>query len=277
MYKQIKTIILFVFIFIVSHFSHAQTKFSDNTKVDSLTFANNRGEINKLSNDIFEKHIFKKNDQNIPFRLLMPKNYDKNKKYPVIITFHNSSRIGNDNEKQLEQLSKIWIREDIYNKYNAFVIVPQFNERSSNYIKNDDGVLVSKPSNDVNLVLDLINDFQKKYKIDKSKIYLIGYSMGASTAQNLLSIAPNKFAAIVSVAAVPDFSNLQSIRNKNIFLIHGRKDDENPYSGSVKLFEKLKNNKNLVFKTFTELNHDNITIPLLLSTEIPEWLFKQRK
>jgi len=277
MYKKIKSTILLTLTFAISSLSNAQIKILDNTKVDSLTFVNTRSEINKLSNDIFEKHIFKSNEKELPYRLLLPKNYDKNKKYPVVINFHNSSRIGNDNEKQLEQLSKIWIRDEIYNNYNAFVIVPQFNERSSNYVKAENGILISKPFNDIRIVEELLNKFQKEYKIDKSRIYLVGYSMGASTAQNLINIIPNKFAAIVSVAAVPDFSNINVLRNKNIFLIHGKKDVENPFSGSEEMFRKLQNNKNLTFKIFTELDHDYITIPLLLSDQIPKWLFKQKK
>ncbi|MNI36901.1 Alpha/beta hydrolase family protein [compost metagenome] len=101
--------------------------------------------------------------------------------------------------------------------------------------------------------------------------------MGGSTAQNVLSIAPNKFAAMVSIAAVPDFSKLSALKEKSIFLIHGKKDTVNPYSGSEELFTRLKDNKSLIFKTFTELNHDNITIPLLLENEIPIWLFNQKK
>ena len=101
--------------------------------------------------------------------------------------------------------------------------------------------------------------------------------MGGSTAQNLLNIAPDKFAATISVAAVPDFSNLKKLSKKNIWLIHGGKDDENSYIGSVELFNKLSSNKNLIFTTLSNLNHNNIVIPFLITDEIPNWLFKQKK
>ncbi|MGV6945079.1 carboxylesterase family protein [Sphingobacterium kyonggiense] len=263
-------------LFLYSLNLNAQTQLYDNTIVDSVTFTETRDIINKLSNDKFEKHLFTKEYKSLPYRLLKPKNFEKSKSYPVIISFHNSSRIGNDNEKQLEHLSKIWIRDDIYDKYSAFVIVPQFNERSSTYIKDENGLLKSEPFIDIHLVLNLLEEFQTLYKVDKRRIYLIGYSMGGSTAQNVLNIAPNKFAAIVSIAAVPDFSNLHSLKKTNIFLIHGKKDIANPYLGSEILFNRLIGNKNLIFKTFTELNHDNITIPLLLKDEIPNWLFSKK-
>lgn len=128
------------------------------------TFFGTRDVINKLSNDLFEKHTYTKDNKSLPYRLLKPKKYNKTKRYPVIITFHNSSRIGNDNEKQLEHLSKIWIREDILDKYVAFVIVPQFNERSSKYLKDENGILKSAPFNDIHLILDLLDDVQNRHQ-----------------------------------------------------------------------------------------------------------------
>jgi len=278
MHQQFKSLIVALLFSLISIFADAQTQNLDHTKVDSLTFTATRAALNKLSTANFEKRNFKKNEKTLPYRFLLPKNYNKNQKYPLVITFHNSTRIGNDNEKQLEPLARIWIREGIYDQYNCFVIAPQFAERSSNYVKNEDGILVSKPSDDVQLVLDLLAQIEAEYgNVDQSRIYLVGYSMGASTAQNLMSMAPKKFAAMVAVAAVPDFSNLKVFKRKPILLIHGQKDDENPYNGSVSLFDKLKGNKNLTFKTFTELNHGSINIPLLLSDEIPKWLFKFSK
>lgn len=275
MYKRNLVLLFFAFI---ANFAFAQKKEFRETTVDSATFVNNRKILNSLNTDSFVKKTFNKENIQIPYRLLTPKNNSNNQKYPLIITFHNSSRIGNDNENQLEPFAKIWLRPEIYNKYQCYVIAPQFSERSSVYEKNSDGIQVSKPSKDVFALLELIENVEKEYpNIDKNRIYLVGYSMGASTAQNLLNIAPDKFAATVSVAAVPDFSNLKKLNKKNIWLIHGQKDDENPYIGSVELFDKLSSNKHLIFTTLNNLNHGNIVIPFLVTEEIPKWLFEKRK
>jgi len=279
MYKRnLKQILALLFLTLTANLACSQKKEFRETTVDSLTFVNNRKILNSLITDGFLKKKFTKENVQIPYRFLTPKNNINDQKYPLIITFHNSTRIGNDNENQLEPFAKIWLRPEIYNEYQCYVIAPQFNKRSSNYEKNSDGIQISKPSRDVFALLELIKNIEKEYpNIDKNRIYLIGYSMGGSTAQNLLSIAPNKFAAIISVAAVPDFSNLKKLSKKNIWLIHGQKDDENPYIGSLELFNRLSSNGNLIFTTFSNLNHNNIGIPLLLSDEIPNWLFKQKK
>lgn len=276
--KKLEQTITLLFFALIANFASAQKKEFRETTVDSLTFVNNRKTLNSLNTDVYAKKIFNKENTQIPYRFLTPKNNDKNQKYPLVITFHNSTRIGNDNENQLEPFAKIWLRPEIYNKYQCYVLSPQFNKRSSNYEKNADGIQNSKPSDDVFALLELIKNIEKEYpNIDKNRIYLMGYSMGGSTAQNILNLAPNKFAAIVSVAAIPDFSNLKKLSKKNIWLIHGSKDDENPYIGSLDLFNKLSSNKKLIFTTLSNLDHNNIVIPFLITEEIPKWLFEKRK
>ncbi|WP_342333101.1 prolyl oligopeptidase family serine peptidase [Pedobacter sp. FW305-3-2-15-E-R2A2] len=238
-----------------------------------MEFSRAKKALNDLTVDKFQKKIYLNGKSRIPYRILMPKDIQA-KKYPLVITFHNSTRIGNDNENQLEPLARIWLRENIYSNFNCFVIAPQFNERSSNYQQENDGVLTATPSDDAREILKLIEEIERTYPVDKNKIYLVGYSMGASTAQNILNINPEKFAALVSIAGVPDLSNLKKLKNKKIWLIHGKKDIENPYIGSTELYARLGNNKNLVFTTFNTLEHNNIIIPYLLSDEIPKWLFK---
>lgn len=276
--RNLKEILTIIFLILIANSTFAQKNELREAIVDSLTFVNNRKTVNSLNTDVYVKKTFTNENIRIPYRLLKPKNNSNNQKYPLVITFHNSSRIGNDNENQLEPFAKIWLRPEIYNKYQCYVIAPQFSKRSSNYEKNIDGIQISKPSKDVFALLELIKNVEKEYpNIDKNRVYLIGYSMGASTAQNLLNIAPNKFSATVSVAAIPDFSNLKKLSKKNIWLIHGEKDDENPYMGSLELFNKLFLNKNLIFTTFSNLNHNTIVIPFLITEEIPKWLFEKHK
>ena len=249
----------------------AQTQEFRTSKVDSLIFVDNKKQLNNLNTTVFEKKTFKNSAVTIPYRLLSPRNNDFKQKFPLVITFHNSSKIGDDNEKQLEPLAKTWLREEIYTKYPCYVVAPQFNIRSSNY---DSTVQASTPSNAVFEVLELIKDLQKKYpNIDKKRIYLIGYSMGASTAQNLMTMKPNKFAALVSIAAVPDLSNLKRYKNKKIWLIHGALDFENPYNGSVALYNRLASTTDIKFTTFTNLDHNKIIAPFLVTDEIQSWLF----
>jgi len=257
----------------------AQQQVFNDAFPDSLTSAQTRKQLNDLSADQYLKQTFIKGSTSLNYRLLLPESYKSHLKYPLVITFHNSTRIGADNERQLEPLARIWLRPDIRQQYLAFVIAPQFQTRSSNYyLDSVRNCLISKPSEDVHLLLELIREVKNKYPgIDTNRIYLVGYSMGASTAQNLMNIAPKIFAAMVSIAAVPDFININGVQRKPIWLIHGRQDNENPYEGSEHLYRAMKGNPGLLFTTYNKLDHNLITIPLLLTSQIPAWLFARHK
>ncbi len=276
---QCDSFILASLFWLVALTATAQQQVFNDTFADSLTSTQTRKQLNDLPAGEYLRQTFSKGNKSINYRLLLPAENRKQIKYPLVITFHNSTRIGTDNERQLEPLARIWLRPDVRREFPAFVIAPQFQTRSSNYYPDSvRHCLSSKPSEDVYLVFELIREVKVKYpQIDTNRIYLVGYSMGASTAQNLINIASETFAAMVSIAAVPDFVNVKGIGQKPIWLIHGRQDDENPYEGSEHLYHALKGNRDLLFTTYNKLDHNLITIPLLLTAQIPAWLFAWHK
>ncbi|RZL39020.1 MAG: hypothetical protein EOO96_01595, partial [Pedobacter sp.] len=78
----------------------------------------------KLSNN-FTKGEFKGiGDTPIVYRLLKPKSTSK--KLPMVIVFHGSNAVGNDNTSQLGILAKLFAAEEIQTKYPAFILAPQF-------------------------------------------------------------------------------------------------------------------------------------------------------
>lgn len=272
-FRRVKQILLCSFLF-CSGLSTAQQHLIKNEAIDSLTAVQTKTKANELSGAAFLKGSFASGTITLPYRLLLPPAGNTVQKYPLVIILHHSGKIGSDNEAQLDPLAKTWLREPVRNQYPAYVLAPQFAQRSSNY-DPENGILVSKPSADVALVLELISLLEQQYPdIDRSRIYLMGYSMGGSTAQNLMSLDPQRFAALVSIAGVPDVSALQAFLHKPIWLIHGLQDDDNPCSGSAYLFQKLKGNKRLLFTTYAQLNHSNITVPFLQSDAIAKWLFR---
>lgn len=273
-----KWIIIFLLCLPATLVQGQQQLFSD-VRFDSTTAAQTRAALNNLPDTGYRKNVYDKDGMQLPYRLLTPLHRRPSKKYPLVITLHNSSRLGNDNERQLEPLARIWLRPDIREKYPAYVVAPQFAKRSSNYAMDPSrGVLGAFPSADLPLVLDLVKSLVSNHpEIDDQRIYIVGYSMGASTGQHLMGLDPARFAALVAIAGVPDFSNTGGIADKPVWLIHGREDDENPYPGSVVLFSLLKKNRRLLFTTFNHLNHNTIPLPFLLDDTLPAWLFKQKR
>lgn len=248
------------------------------TTVDSTAFVLKRKGLNSIDAKPFEKLTFELNDKKLPYRLLSPKKLKPDAKYPLVITLHNSTRLGNDNEGQLEPLTRTWLTQQVRESYPAFVLAPQFETRPTIYSNNEElKILTAAPQQNLQLLIQLVAKLIKNPQIDNSRIYLIGYSMGGSTALHLLRLKPDWFAAMIAIAGVPDFSNLANIKNKPIWLIHGKQDNDNPFSGSEKLFEQLKSNKNARFTIYENLNHNNINYPFFDNDELAKWLFKWKK
>lgn len=242
---------------------------------DSTAFVATRKQLNALDTKPFEKLTYNTAETVLPYRLLAPKEIKSGAKYPLIIALHNSTRLGTDNENQLEPLTRTWLTAEMRTKFPAFVLAPQFETRPTQYAFNEAyQVMTATPQKNLQALLQLVIEMSKNPQIDSKRIYLIGYSMGGSTVQHLLSQKPTLFAAAIAVAGVPDFSNLASIKTKPIWLIHGKQDDENPFSGSEKLFEQLKGNAKARFTIYENLNHNTITYPLLTTDELAKWLFK---
>ncbi|MBQ4316619.1 MAG: hypothetical protein IJC20_00070 [Clostridia bacterium] len=51
-------------------------------------------------NDIATKHTYSNADTTIPYRLILPENYDANGNYPMLLFLHGAGERGNDNELQ---------------------------------------------------------------------------------------------------------------------------------------------------------------------------------
>jgi len=127
----------------------------------------------------------------------------------------------------------------------------------------------------LNSVLQLIDSLKSSLNIDSTRIYVVGFSMGASTVINSLSARPDLFAAGVSIAGIPQFDKIPELSDIPIWLIHGLDDTENP-SDSDEQFYRERPNQTLFWK-LKETDHGTIFTTLLLGETLPSWLFAQRK
>jgi predicted peptidase len=74
---------------------------------------------------LYKKEIFVANSDTLPYRILLPLNYDASKKYPLILMLHGAGERGNDNESQLVHGAGLFLRDSIREKYPAIVVFPQ--------------------------------------------------------------------------------------------------------------------------------------------------------
>lgn len=236
--------------------------------------------ILSISNAIFTPFEYTGSSQTtIKYRLLTPPNAKRVQSYPLVLVLHGSGAIGADNNAQLGVLAKLWAQANIRAKYPAYVVVPQFAVRSSNYLPdNTYKVLASTPDPSLTSAFQLIDSLKKIYPIDSRRIYVIGFSMGASAAINSLGLRPDLFAAAVSISGIPDFRHLNTLAKTPIWFIHGNADTENPISSDSVLYKNLQLLHAPKIKYWEIDNFSHEVYPeLYIGNTIPEWLFKQKK
>ncbi len=233
--------------------------------------------IKALSADGYHRYQFIGNDgAPLNYRLLSPP--DTEGMHPLVIFFHGSGAVGTDNEAQLGLLAKLWLVDSIRKKYPAWVLAPQFPERSSNYVLDSSrAVLASRGSAGVATVLQLIDSLKKALPIDPRRVYVIGFSMGASTVINAVSARPELFAAAVSFAGIPEFSNLDALKKMPLWIIHGNRDEENPAASDEELYKELQPAKKLRYWEVDGTAHNDIFNHVFLGDAVPAWLFIHRR
>ncbi|MDQ0637891.1 putative peptidase [Pedobacter sp. W3I1] len=256
---------------------HTFGKTKIDKSADSLYLKRRIAEIKGLNTDVFTKGSFKGTaDTPIVYRLLKPNNTKS--KLPLVIVFHGSNAIGNDNASQLGILAKLFAMSEMQAKYPSFILAPQFPSRSSNYVLDESRkVLTSIPQPCLKTALQLIDSLKNTLNIDEKRIYLIGFSMGASSVINALSLKPGLFAAGISISGIPQFDHVKTLTNIPIWLIHGNIDTENPFNSDEQFFKEINQNNKTRFWEFDNLAHNDIFAPALLTDELPKWLFKNKR
>lgn len=273
-------IILTISLFSIISFTTAKAQFGlkiiDNTADAEITDQRIK-QIRGLDNNIFEAVVFADSETKTEIKYRLFKPIQKKKKYPLVVFYHGSGAIGTDNLSQLGLLPKLFANPEIQQKYSAYILAPQFPDRSSDYTMDKDrNLLVSVPRSSLQTVLKLIDSLKKNLNIDENRIYAIGFSMGGSTVINSLSARPDLFAAGISISGIPQFTNIEKLSTIPIWLIHGIDDTENPIKSDEQFYQQI-SKKRIRFWKLKATTHDNVFTPQILDNTLPKWLFKQRK
>ncbi|KIA89361.1 hypothetical protein OA86_07130 [Kaistella jeonii] len=233
--------------------------------------------IKSLDYSEFKEGQFKDEKKSLKYRILSPEKINPDEKYPLIVVFHGSGAIGLDNRSQMGVLSKMWLIPENRKNYPAFVIAPQFPVRSSNYhLDETRGVQVSESNEYLDLFLKSVDSMANSKNIDRSRIYVIGFSMGGATTSNAISTRPDLFAAAINVSGISQFNNNKNLLKTPIWIVHGSLDTDNFPQSNIRFYEEMKEEGQVLFWEFKDKYHNNILSAQLVDA-IPKWLFNQKK
>lgn len=198
------------------------------------------------------------------YLLTLPDGYeaDTSKKWPLLVFLHGAGERGSD----LELLKKHGPPKLIAagKKFEAIVVCPQVPLKS---IWNEHGVK------------GLVDEISRTHRVDASRIYLTGISMGGFGTWDTALAYPDTFAAIAPICggAGVGFVMAERIKDLPCWIFHGDADKAVTVDFSTKMHGALqKAGSQAKLTIYPGVGHDSWT-QTYDNPEFWTWLFAQKK
>lgn len=244
---------------------------------------------NSSSQDLslYQKKWMVQNSDTLPYRLLLPKDYDSTKKYPVIFFLHGAGERGNDNQKQLVHGAKLFLKEDVRDNYKAIVVFPQCptNNYWGNLLRTHDDkgkrtfdfLEDGPPGRYMVLLQELVTYMLDNYPSKKEQVYVGGLSMGGMGTFELVKRMPKTFAAAFPICGGANPATAPKLKKTSWWVFHGAKDDVVPPHHSEDMVTALKKDGAKVkFNLYPNANH-NSWDSAFAEPELLSWLFSCKR
>ena len=177
----------------------------------------------------FLNRVFKDaSGQEAKYVLFVPHDYRGDIPYPVILFLHGAGETGSDGQRQ----AKVGLGPAIKKQEKTFgfiTIFPQSQRRT--WIAD---------SADGRRALDILTEVEKEYRVDPTRVYLTGLSMGGYGTWSIAQKHPERWAAIVPVCGGGDPKQVEGIKDIPCWCFHGGADSIVPAKKSQKMIEALK-------------------------------------
>lgn len=234
----------------------------------------------------YKKKEFELESETLPYRILMPENYDSKKKYPLVLFLHGSGERGNDNEAQLTHGASLFLKKEIRQEYPAIVVFPQCSANSSwdrievkGNFPNREFVFLedAPPTPDMILLEGLLRQLQKEYKINKRRMYVGGLSMGGFGTFELVRRNPKMFAAAFPICGGADPRISKKLKKLDWWVFHGDADEVVPEKYSAQIVEAMdKEGIDVKYSVYPGVGHNSWDNAFAEPNLLP-WLFSKSK
>lgn len=188
----------------------------------ALVLLGGASQAGTVSSASFERTITKK--VALRYAVYIPEGYsEKGGPYPTILFLHGAGERGDDLSKVTSLPLVSYARNTV--GFPFIVIAPQC--ASGEQWSND-------------ALIALLDEAQRKYRVDPDRVYLTGFSMGGTGVWSLAMEAPSRFAAIAPLCGrvVPLLA--YRLFETPVWAFHGEKDDVISVSQSKEMVEALK-------------------------------------
>jgi predicted peptidase len=205
------------------------------------------------------------------YGLYVPPEYNRTRrKFPLILFLHGAGERGDDVElvKKHGPIKVALEREE----FPFVVVAPQCPAPEAG--EGRLSVTWTQAEADVLKVLD---EVMRDYRVDPTRVYLTGLSLGGFGSFHLAAKYPARWAAVAPICGGGDPAQADAYRSTPFWVFHGLKDTVVPPSRSREMVESMRamGNPSVKFTTYPEAGHDSWT-QTYASDELYIWFLAQR-
>lgn len=199
------------------------------------------------------------------YLLHLPKDYGQqpDKRWPLILYLHGGSLRGaNVDSVRVWGLPKL-VEQDP--TFPFIVISPQAAA----------GALWT----DTDLLIGLLDEVIARYRVDTTRVYLTGHSMGGNGAWYLAYMHPDRFAAIAPMSAPANPWWATRLHNMPTWVFHGVQDSIVPIRESEEMVRTLRQrgNQQVRFTALPEREHGLLDLYENSQNELYGWFLRHRR
>jgi predicted peptidase len=205
----------------------------------------------------------------LPYLLFLPKGYNQSRteRWPLVIFLHGSGERGTDIEVVKKHGPPMLVEKNP--AFPFIVISPQLPEQTG----PADRFWPIPP-------LDALLDHAlKTWRVDPSRVYLTGLSLGGIATWDWGTAHPERFAALAPVAAFGDPANACKAKDVPVWAFHGDHDDAVDTRGDFEMVDALKKcGSNPAPRLTVYPNTDHWSwVPAYNDPALWIWMLEQRK
>ena len=194
------------------------------------------------------------------YLLSLPKDYKKKESWPLMVFLHGSGERGDNLDLVKKHGPPMLIAAG--KEFPMIVVSPQCPKE-----KSWEPMVLSA----------LLDDLERKYKVDPDRIYLTGLSMGGFGTWRMAAYAPSRLAAIAPICGGAEIHTAKRIAKLPIWAFHGAKDKGVPVELSQSMIEAVKKQGGDPKLTiYPNAEHDSWT-ETYNNPEFYEWLLAQKR
>ena len=239
------------------------------------------GDKVKLAWQVTEPKIWRAADgATLPYRLHLPAQAEAGRRYPLVIHMHGAGSRGTNNVDQVKTGGSDFLVWMTRRGEDCVFLAPQcpaekrwvdVDWRTQSHRMHD------VPTVYFRLAMEIIEDALTRYPVDRSRVYVMGISMGGYATWELLQRHPEWFAAALPCCGGGDVTLAGRMKDVAVWAFHGDADPTVPVVRSRSMVAALKAaGGKAEYREYSGVGHDAWT-PTFSDDKVFDWMWRQRR